>query len=74
MMLLRLLSCLLAIQLAVAIDLSPVLASYADSWAVEVRGGEEVANALAKKHGFVNLGKVGVLGVVTVSPRPVESV
>ena len=58
--LLRLLLGLLATQLAVSFKPSSVLTRYANSWAVEVRGGEEVANALAKKHGLVNLGKVRV--------------
>ena len=31
---------------------------YADSWAVEVEGGEEVAKALAMKHGFEFMGQV----------------
>ena len=31
---------------------------YADSWAVEVRGGETKARELADKHGFVYRGKV----------------
>ncbi|CAI8000214.1 Proprotein convertase subtilisin/kexin type 5 [Geodia barretti] len=34
---------------------------YADSWAVEVRGGETKARELADKHGFVYRGKVGSL-------------
>ena len=31
---------------------------YTNSWAVEVRGGVEVADELARKHGFVNAGEV----------------
>lgn len=31
---------------------------YADSWAVEVEGGEAVAKALAEKHGFTYKGPV----------------
>jgi len=31
---------------------------YADSWAVEVEGGEKVAKALAEKHGFEFMGQV----------------
>lgn len=31
---------------------------YADSWAVEVSGGEVQAQELAEKHGFVFLGQV----------------
>ena len=33
--------------------------SYADSWAVEVSGGEDKAKEVAEKHGFVYRGKVG---------------
>lgn len=33
-------------------------ARYSSSWAVEVRGGSTAADALAHKHGFVNLGQV----------------
>ena len=31
---------------------------YLTSWAVEVVGGNEMANNLARKHGFVNRGQV----------------
>ena len=31
---------------------------YSNSWAVEVKGGHHVADALAKKHGFINKGQV----------------
>ena len=31
---------------------------YANTWAVEVRGGAEAADALALKHGLINRGKV----------------
>ena len=30
---------------------------YTNSWAVEVRGGVEVADELARKHGFINHGQ-----------------
>lgn len=33
-------------------------AHYTPQWAVHIEGGEEVANRIAAKHGFVNLGKV----------------
>ena len=33
---------------------------YSNSWAVEVRGGAEKAEELARKHGFTNLGQVGI--------------
>lgn len=32
---------------------------YLNSWTVEVRGGRNVADDLARKHGFVNRGQVG---------------
>ena len=32
--------------------------AYTNSWVVEVDGGDEVANAVALRHGFVNLGMV----------------
>lgn len=35
-------------------------ARYSNSWAVEVRGGSAAADALAHKHGFVNLGQVNL--------------
>ena len=31
---------------------------YTDQWAVHVTGGNSVADAIAAKHGFANLGKV----------------
>ena len=31
---------------------------YTSSWAVEIHGGAAVADLLAGKHGFLNLGKV----------------
>ena len=34
---------------------------YANSWAVEVRGGPEVAEKLARKHKFINHGQVSLL-------------
>ncbi|CAG7720851.1 unnamed protein product, partial [Allacma fusca] len=30
---------------------------YTDQWAVYIIGGKEVANSIAKKHGFVNTGE-----------------
>ena len=55
--------CVLAVHQVAAIAVIPDLPSvqygeYANSWAVEVSGGEEKANALAAKHGFVNSGTV----------------
>ena len=34
---------------------------YTISWAVEVLGGPAVANTIARKHGFENLGQVGTI-------------
>lgn len=31
---------------------------YSNSWAVEVNGGHHVADATARKHGFINKGQV----------------
>ena len=41
---------------------------YTDSWAVEVRGGRQAADTLAKEHGFLNLGEVSVLTKRGVAP------
>ena len=38
---------------------------YADSWAVEVSGGETKARELAEKHGFVYRGQVSRRSVLT---------
>lgn len=35
------------------------LADFSNSWAIEVRGGLEIADEIAKKHGFINKGQVG---------------
>ncbi len=32
--------------------------TFSNSWAVEVDGGDEVAELIAEKHGFTNLGQV----------------
>ena len=34
---------------------------YSNSWAVEVQGGVEEADALAQKHGLINYGQVNIL-------------
>lgn len=34
---------------------------YTNTWAVHIPGGPAVADSLARKHGFLNLGQVGVL-------------
>ena len=31
---------------------------YTNSWAVEVAGGRTVANEVARRHGFLNMGQV----------------
>ncbi len=31
---------------------------FSNSWAVEISGGDEVAERIAKRHGFTNLGRV----------------
>ena len=31
---------------------------YSNTWAIEVEGGEEEANRIAEKYGYMNLGKV----------------
>ena len=31
---------------------------YSNSWAVEVVGGDEVADVIASRHGFTNMGRV----------------
>ena len=41
-----------------AIDGARTGPRYLNSWAVEVVGGKEMANDLARKHGFVNRGQV----------------
>ena len=34
--------------------------NYSNRWIVEIDGGDNEANRLARKHGFVNVGKVGL--------------
>lgn len=31
---------------------------YTNSWAVEIRGGRAVADEVARRHGFLNMGQV----------------
>ena len=40
-------------------EVSEEEADFSNSWAVEIHGGLEVADDLAKKHGFINKGQVG---------------
>ena len=35
-------------------------ALFSNSWAVEIKGGPDVADMLARKHGFANRGQVSV--------------
>ena len=37
---------------------------YSNTWAVEVRGGAEEADALAQKHGLINRGQVKTFGLL----------
>ncbi|KAI9557493.1 hypothetical protein GHT06_017321 [Daphnia sinensis] len=39
-------------------DSSSSSPSFTDQWAVHISGGDEVANAIAARHGFTNLGKI----------------
>ena len=32
--------------------------TFTDQWAVHIDGGDDIANAIAARHGFTNLGKV----------------
>jgi hypothetical protein len=53
---------MLLLQGALALLLARTCAAadMTNSWAVQVRtGGKEAADALAEKHGFINLGQVG---------------
>ena len=36
----------------------PEETKYCNDWAVEIHGGMEMANKIADKHGFINLGQV----------------
>lgn len=40
---------------------------YSNDWAIEVNGGVEIANQLAAKLGFVNMGQVLKLSVFTLT-------
>jgi len=52
------LSRFLCVVVCVYVCASYSCASYSNSWAVEVIGGDAVADTLAKKHGVINLGRV----------------
>ena len=49
---------LLALIASAVLGVTAKPQAYTDSWAVEVQGGVEQADALAKKYGFVNMGQV----------------
>ena len=36
---------------------------YCNDWAVQIHGGLEMANHIASKHGFINLGQVQTLKI-----------
>ena len=42
---------------------------YTNSWAVEVNGGKEVADNIARKHGFINKGQVSNDGLMCMQLR-----
>ena len=46
-------------------------ALYSSSWAVEVRGGAAVADTLAHKYGFTNLGQVKLTALLHLPSLPV---
>ncbi len=52
------LSCLFLAALQLALRLSYCGSEYSDSFSVEVLGGLEAAEEVAKRHGFRNRGKV----------------
>ena len=37
-----------------------IVTRYSNSWAVEVTGGKDIANEIAERHGYINLGAVSV--------------
>ena len=39
-------------------DESSSSVAFTDQWAVHISGGDQVADAIAARHGFTNLGKV----------------
>lgn len=40
------------------LDSGQYITHFTNTWAVEVHGGQEAANGIAEKYGFVNLGQV----------------
>lgn len=42
---------------------------FTNTWAVHISGGPAVADRLARKHGFLNQGQVGVLTACRPGPR-----
>lgn len=60
---LRLLELLLGPVLVLVVSgLGPVLGQkvYTNTWAVHIPGGQEVADQIANKHGFINYGHVSL--------------
>lgn len=52
---------LLFLTTCVAVAVRGSLPSYTNAWAVEVEGGKQRADAVAKKYGFENKGQVSHL-------------
>ena len=44
----------------VSLTQSQKIIRYSNSWAVEVTGGKDKADEIAKRHGFINLGAVSM--------------
>lgn len=42
--------------------------NYSNRWIVEIEGGNNEANRLARQHGFVNVGKVGLHVISNIKP------
>ena len=51
-------NCVLRVSFIGLIFSDIVLGKYTDYWAVHIEGGEEVAQSIAAKHGFVYRGQV----------------
>ena len=45
-----------------------------NSWAVQVSGGDIIADELAKKHGFVNLGLVSLINSSSIKTHHLVSI
>ena len=61
--------CLLGVKANIKLDLLKLhyhdvpnkMNMYTNSWAVEVNGGKQVADDIARKHGFINKGQVSIV-------------